>query len=70
MRALDRKLLRDLQRMRAQVITIALVVACGIASYVTIEGTHASLLAALAWASFAAARRVAAATVVTALHDA
>mgnify|MGYP003444439276 CR=1 FL=1 len=46
MRALDRKLLRDLMRMRAQVVTIALVVACGIASYVTIEGTHASLIAA------------------------
>jgi putative ABC transport system permease protein len=46
MRALDRKLVRDLTRMRAQVVTIALVVACGIASYVTIEGTHASLIAA------------------------
>lgn len=46
MRALDRKLLRDLTRMRAQVVTIALVVACGIASYVTIEGTHASLISA------------------------
>ena len=30
--ALDRKLLRDLSTMRGQVITIALVVACGIAS--------------------------------------
>src|SRR3954454_13911439 len=46
MRALDRKLVRDLSRMRAQVVTIALVVACGIASYVSIEGTHASLLRA------------------------
>lgn len=31
MRALDRKLLRDLWRLRAQVITVSLVVACGIA---------------------------------------
>jgi putative ABC transport system permease protein len=46
MRALDRKLLRDLAAMKGQVVTIALIVACGIASYVTIEGTHASLLAA------------------------
>jgi putative ABC transport system permease protein len=46
MRALDRKLLRDLSHMRGQVITIALVVACGIASYVAIKGTHASLLGA------------------------
>ncbi|HKP59002.1 MAG TPA: ABC transporter permease [Polyangiales bacterium] len=46
MRALDRKLLRDLLRMRTQVATIALVVACGIASYVSIEGTHASLIRA------------------------
>jgi putative ABC transport system permease protein len=44
MSALHRKLLRDLGRMRAQVITIALVVACGIASHVTVEGTRVSLL--------------------------
>ena len=44
MTALHRKLLRDLWRMRAQVITIALVVACGIASHVTVEGTRVSLL--------------------------
>jgi len=41
--ALDRKLLRDLTSMRGQVITIALVVACGIASYVAIQGTYVSL---------------------------
>lgn len=46
MRALHRKLLRDLWQMRTQVITIALVVACGIASHVTVEGTRESLLAA------------------------
>ncbi|WP_428265447.1 ABC transporter permease [Haliangium sp.] len=41
--ALDRKLLRDLNRLRGQVITIALVVACGIASYVTMRSTWTSL---------------------------
>jgi putative ABC transport system permease protein len=35
MRALDRKLLRDLRRMWSQVLTIALVVASGVGSYVT-----------------------------------
>jgi putative ABC transport system permease protein len=44
--AIDRKLLRDLSRLRGQVITIALVVACGIASYATTKGTHYSLLRA------------------------
>jgi len=42
-RAIDRKLLRDLRHLRGQVITIALVVACGIASYVTLQSTWASL---------------------------
>lgn len=42
--ALDRKLLRDLSHMRGQVITIALVVACGIASFTTTAGTYESLL--------------------------
>jgi putative ABC transport system permease protein len=41
--ALDRKLLRDLTRLRGQVVTIALVVACGIASYATLSGTWYSL---------------------------
>lgn len=45
-RALDRKLLRDLSRMRGQVITIALVVACGIATYAVTSGSYDSLLAA------------------------
>ena len=44
--AIDRKLLRDLARMRGQVITIALVVACGIASYATTVGCYESLIAA------------------------
>jgi putative ABC transport system permease protein len=43
MRALDRKLLRDLGYLRGQVITIAAVVACGIASFVALRGTLDSL---------------------------
>ena len=43
MRAIDRKLLRDLAQLRGQVITIALVVACGIAAYVTLQSTWGSL---------------------------
>ena len=41
--ALDRKLLRNLRELRGQVITIALVVACGIAAYVTMQSAYASL---------------------------
>ncbi len=43
MRALDRKLLRELLQLRGQVVTIALVVACGIASFVTLRSTWSSL---------------------------
>lgn len=46
MRPLTKKLLRDLARMRWQVVTIALVVAAGVANYVSISGTYASLLSA------------------------
>jgi putative ABC transport system permease protein len=42
-RALDRKLARDLVRLRAQVFTIALVLACGVASFVLLRNTWASL---------------------------
>lgn len=42
-RALDRKLIRDLGQMRGQVITIALVVACGIAAYAGMQSTWGSL---------------------------
>jgi len=42
-RALDRKLLRDLARMRWQALTIALVVAAGVASFVAAVTTHRSL---------------------------
>ncbi len=41
--ALDRKLRRDLAHMRGQVMTIALVVACGIASFVASLSTYESL---------------------------
>lgn len=44
MKAIDRKLVRDLGRLKGQVITIGLVVACGIAAYVAIQGTYQSLL--------------------------
>ena len=43
MKALDRKLWRDLGRLRGQVLTIALVVAAGIAAFVTLRSTWASL---------------------------
>ena len=39
MRALDRKLLRDLDRMRGQLLSIAAVVACGVASVVAMGST-------------------------------
>ena len=48
MRALDRKLVRDLAAMRGQVLTIALVVACGIAVFVAAMGAYHSLLGAQA----------------------
>ncbi|MBT8495650.1 MAG: ABC transporter permease [Deltaproteobacteria bacterium] len=41
--ALDRKLLRDLWRLKGQVLTIALVVACGIGAYVAMRSTWTSL---------------------------
>ena len=66
MSMLDRKLARDLRRMRGQVITIALVVACGIAVLVAAMATYQSLLASQAMfydeahfsAVFASAKRV------------
>lgn len=45
MRPLDRKLLRDLWRLRSQVITIALVVASGVGGYIGSLSAHASLAA-------------------------
>ena len=43
MKALDQKLLRDLLHMWGQVLAIALIVACGIASLVTMMSTYSSL---------------------------
>lgn len=44
MTPLDRKLVRSLRDLRGQVITIALVVACGIASYITMRSAYDSLV--------------------------
>lgn len=41
--ALDRKLLRDLWHVRGQVVTVALIVASGIATYVTMRGAYESV---------------------------
>ena len=46
MRALDRKLLRDLRRLKAQVVSIAAVVACGVASVIAMRSTLDSILRA------------------------
>lgn len=41
--AIDRKLVRDLRQLVGQLVTIALVVACGIAAYVVMQSTWTSL---------------------------
>jgi putative ABC transport system permease protein len=43
MRPLHRKLLRDMWKLRGQLVAIVAVVACGIAAYVTMLSVHASL---------------------------
>lgn len=43
MKAINKKLLRDLGRMKGQLITIALVVAVGVACFVALKGTYDSL---------------------------
>src|SRR6185503_9583013 len=43
MNALDRKLFRDLLHLRAQIFAITLVVACGVASYVSLRNIYKSL---------------------------
>ncbi|HEX7650557.1 MAG TPA: ABC transporter permease [Noviherbaspirillum sp.] len=48
LRAIDRKLLRDLWRMRGQAFAIAVVAMCGIATFVTMRGGYEALLAAQA----------------------
>ena len=44
MNVLDRKLLRELFQLKGQAIAVALIVACGIASFVTTRSTHGSLI--------------------------
>ena len=44
MKALDRKLLRDLWALKTQVVSIALVIACGIGGFIGTFSTYASLL--------------------------
>lgn len=44
MRALDRKLLRDIRRLRGQVAAISLVVACGVATFVGLRSVYDSLV--------------------------
>ncbi|HKW48386.1 MAG TPA: ABC transporter permease, partial [Gemmatimonadaceae bacterium] len=46
MKALDRKLLRDLRRLKAQMASIAAVVACGVASVIAMRSTLDSILRA------------------------
>jgi putative ABC transport system permease protein len=48
MRALDRKLLRDAWRLRGQLLSIALIVATGIMSVITLQSTYQSLESARA----------------------
>jgi putative ABC transport system permease protein len=43
-RSLDRKLLRDLWSLKTQVVSVALVIACGIGGFIGSLSTHASLL--------------------------
>ncbi len=44
MRSIDRKLLRDLWSLKTQVVSIALVIACGIGAFIGSLSTHESLL--------------------------
>jgi putative ABC transport system permease protein len=46
LRPINRKLLRDLWRMRGQVLAVAIVAMCGIATYVTMHGTYVALVQA------------------------
>ena len=43
MRALDKKLLRDLARLWAQALAVALVMACGVATLILAVGVYRSL---------------------------
>ena len=44
MTPLNRKLVRDLSRLRGQLLTIALVVAAGVAAFVTMRSAHEALV--------------------------
>jgi putative ABC transport system permease protein len=44
MSVLNRKLVRDLWHLRGQVVSVALVVACGIATYISMRSAHDSLV--------------------------
>ena len=44
MKALNQKLLRDLWTMKTQVVSIALVIACGIGGFIGSMSTYGSLL--------------------------
>ena len=44
MTSLNRKLIRDVIRLRGQVVAVALVVACGIAAFVAMRSMYYSLL--------------------------
>ncbi len=44
MQALNKKLIRDILHLRGQIISTALVVACGVASFVSMQATYNSLL--------------------------
>ena len=46
MKALDKKLVRDLWRMKAQLLTVTVIVAAGVASYIATLSTFRSLIAA------------------------
>jgi len=46
MTALHRKLIRDVIHMRGQIVAVTLVLACGIATYVTMRSAFQSLVAA------------------------
>jgi putative ABC transport system permease protein len=48
MTALNRKLIRNLWQQRGQLAAVALVVACGIATYITMRGAYDSLIASQA----------------------
>ena len=43
--ALNKKLFRDIIHLRGQILATALVVTCGVASFVSMRSTYASLLA-------------------------